>query len=66
MYIYTYIHIQKYAYMHLSLYLLLATEWISDANMFKSAMRDANIDVDKMPLGNISPTQVAKGFKVSS
>mmetsp|Transcript_53001 Transcript_53001/g.77668 ORF Transcript_53001/g.77668 Transcript_53001/m.77668 type:complete len:475 (-) Transcript_53001:354-1778(-) len=39
-------------------------EWILDADMFKSAMRDANIDVDKMPLGNISQTQVAKGFKV--
>ena len=36
---------------------------IFDEDMFKGAMASFDIDVKKMPLGNQSKTQVAKGFE---
>jgi poly [ADP-ribose] polymerase len=37
---------------------------IFDHDMFKGAMADFDIDVKKMPLGQLSKSQVAKGFEV--
>ena len=37
---------------------------IFDEDMFKGAMASFDIDVKKMPLGNLSKTQVEKGFDV--
>ncbi|HUS30396.1 MAG TPA: WGR domain-containing protein [Kofleriaceae bacterium] len=37
---------------------------IFDEDMFKGAMASFDIDVKKMPLGQLSKTQVAKGFEV--
>lgn len=39
-------------------------EWILDADMFKTAMAQCNIDANKCPLGAITKKQVAKGFSV--
>ncbi len=37
---------------------------IFDHNMFKGAMADFDIDVKKMPLGQLTKTQVQKGYEV--
>jgi len=37
---------------------------IFDQDMFESAMSEMNLDPKKLPLGALSPTQIAKGFAV--
>lgn len=37
---------------------------IFDLDMFKDAMKSADIDIKKMPLGKLSKAQIEKGYKV--
>jgi hypothetical protein len=53
----------------LTMYLITSTlhaQWILDSDMFRSAMAHFNLDMNKLPLGTISKSQVQKGFDALS
>ena len=38
------------------------TKMVTDQDMFKSQLKNLNIDTEKMPLGDISEQTIEKGF----